>query len=89
MFTSDSRFDYDLIDYYEKLFNFEAIFHDCQFFSGGVHASLEELNKLQPEYKNRIFISHYGDNWEDYLGSVGAFGFAGLAEQHVYYNFDN
>ncbi len=88
MFTSDTRFDYDLIDHYEKRFNFEAIFHDCQFFTGGVHASLEELNRLQVEYKNKIYLTHYGDNWEDYLDRVEGFGFAGLAKQHVYYNFD-
>ena len=88
MFTSDTRFDYDLIDHYEKRFNFEAIFHDCQFFTGGVHASLEELNRLPVEYKNKIYLSHYGDNWEDYLDMIKEFGFAGLAKQHVYYNFD-
>ncbi len=88
MFTSDTRFDFDLIDHYEKQFNFEAIFHDCQFFTGGVHASLEELNKLPAKYKNKIYVSHYGDNWEDYLDRVEQFGFAGLAKQHVYYNFD-
>ena len=88
MFTSDTRFDYDLIDHYEKRFNFEAIFHDCQFFTGGVHASLEELNRLQVEYKNKIYLTHYGDNWEDHLDMVERFGFAGLAKQHVYYNFD-
>lgn len=88
MFTSDTRFDYDLIDHYEKRFNFDAIFHDCQFITGGVHASLEELNGLQEEYKSKIYLTHYDDNWEDYLDMVQGFGFAGLAKQHVYYNFD-
>jgi ribonuclease BN (tRNA processing enzyme) len=88
MFTSDTRFDFDLIDYFEKQFRFEAIFHDCQFFTGGVHASLEELNQLPAEYKTKIYLSHYGDNWEDFVDKVKEFGFAGLAKQHVYYNFD-
>ncbi len=88
MFTSDTRYDFDLIDYYEKKFNFDAIFHDCQFFTGGVHASLEELNRLPVELKNKIYLSHYGDNWEDFVGMVKEFSFAGLAQQHVYYNFD-
>ena len=88
MFTSDTQFDEDLIEQYGKLFNFEAIFHDCQFFSGGVHASLEELNHLQARFKNKMYISHYGDNWEDYTDMVDESGFAGLAKQHVYYNFD-
>lgn len=88
MFTSDTQFDEDLIQQYGKRFNFEAIFHDCQFFSGGVHASLEELNNLPAKFKNKMYISHYGDNWEDYSEMVDEFGFAGLAMQHVYYNFD-
>ena len=88
LFTSDTRIDYELVDYYDNLYNFEAIFHDCQFFSGGVHASLEELNQLQAKYKNKIYISHYGDDWENYSDKVDEMGFAGIAEQHVYYNFD-
>jgi len=88
MFTSDTRFDHDLLYRYEKRFNFEAIFHDCQFYTGGVHASLEELNQLPVKYKNKTYLSHYGDDWEDFLDMVNEFGFAGLAKQHVYYNFD-
>ncbi len=88
MFTSDTRFDFDLIDYFEKQFNFEAIFHDCQFFTGGVHASLEELNQLPAEYKTKTYLTHYGDDWEDFVDKVKEFGFAGLTKQHVYYNFD-
>ena len=87
LYTSDTRFDSDLLNHYEKRFDFEAIFHDCQFFTGGVHASLEELNTLQVKLKNKIYLSHYGDNWEDYLDMIEACGFAGLAKQHVYYNF--
>ena len=88
MFTSDTRFDYDLIVSFDNQFNFEAIFHDCQFITVGVHASLEELNRLPLEYKNKIYLTHYGDDWEDYVDKVRQYGFAGLAQQHVYYNFD-
>jgi ribonuclease BN (tRNA processing enzyme) len=88
LFTSDTLYDVDLIDDYEKKFNFEAIFHDCQFFTGGVHASLEELSQLPADYKKKTFLTHYGDNWEDFVDTVEQYGFAGLAKQHVYYNFD-
>ncbi len=87
-FTSDTRFDYDLVDYYENRFNFEAIFHDCQFYTGGVHASLEELNGLPVEIKNKIFLTHYGDNWEEFESSIAEYGFAGLARHHVFYTFE-
>lgn len=87
-FTSDTRFDYDLIVYYEKRFNFEAIFHDCQFYTGGVHASLEELKELPLEIKNKIYLTHYGDNWENFESDVDEYGFAGLAHQHIFYSFE-
>lgn len=88
MFTSDTRYDYDLVDLYESKFKFEAIFHDCQFFTGGVHAGIEELKQFGPEVKKKMYLTHYGDNWEDYEGKVKEYGFAGLGQQHVFYVFD-
>ena len=35
LFTSDTKFDRKLIDEYDAIFEFDAIFHDCQFFGGG------------------------------------------------------
>ena len=87
-FTSDTRFDEDLVDYYESKFSFEAIFHDCQFFTGGVHASLDELKNLPAETKKKMFLTHYGDNWDDFEGKFKEYGFAGRALPHVYYSFD-
>jgi mRNA degradation ribonuclease J1/J2 len=88
LFTSDTRYDYDLIDFYEKKFKLEAIFHDCQFFTGGVHASLEEIKQFPPDIKNKMYLTHYGDNWEEFEEKVAKYGFAGLAKQHVYYVFE-
>ena len=88
LFTSDTRYDYDLIDFYEKKFKLEAIFHDCQFFTGGVHASLEEIKEFPPDIKSKMYLTHYGDNWEEFEDKVEKYGFAGLAKQHVYYVFD-
>jgi len=87
MFTSDTRYDHDLVTYYEKIFNFEAIFHDCQFFTGGVHAGIDELKQFPPEIKKKLYLSHYGDNWEDFEGKVKEYGFADLARQHMFYVF--
>ncbi len=88
MFTSDTRFDPDLIEQYDSQFNFETIFHDCQFFTGGVHASIEELKNLPEQVKKKMYLSHYGDNWEEFEGKISEYGFAGLARQHIYYRFD-
>lgn len=85
MFTSDTRFDQDLIEYYTANFPIEYIFHDAQFFTGGVHASLEELNTLPADIKARMYLTHYGDNWEQFEEKVNEFGFAGLARQHAFY----
>lgn len=87
MFTSDTRYDYDLVDYYENRFKFETIFHDCQFFTGGVHASLEEIKELPEHIKKKMYLTHYGDNWENFEDLVSEYGFAGLARQWIYYDF--
>lgn len=88
LFTSDTRFDEDLLAVYDKSFNFEAIFHDCQFFTGGVHAGIDELTALPGDMKKKMFLTHYGDNWEKFEKQVSKDGFAGLARQQVYYTFD-
>ena len=87
MFTSDTRYDPKLILSFDEMFDLEAIFHDCQFFTGGVHASLEELKQLPPDVKRKMYLTHYGDNWEDFNDKVEEYGFAGLAQQHVHYLF--
>jgi ribonuclease BN (tRNA processing enzyme) len=86
-FTSDTRYDHDLVEYFESRFNFEAIFHDCQFFTGGVHASIDELNNFSPAIKKKMYLTHYGDNWEENEPKIAEYGFAGLARQHVFYRF--
>ena len=86
-FTSDTRYDYDLIMEYDNKYNFECIFHDCQFFSGGVHASLEELKQLPPEIKKKTYLVHVGDNWQDFTDKVKEYGFAGFAEERTKYIF--
>ena len=87
-FTSDTRYDEELVTGFDKKFNFTAIFHDCQLFTGGVHASIEELNALPAKIKKKMLLSHYGDNWEDFEAKVKEYGFIDFAKQHVYYSFD-
>ncbi|MDR2733446.1 MAG: MBL fold metallo-hydrolase [Spirochaetota bacterium] len=87
LFTSDTRFDPDLVITFNEQFPLEAIFHDCQFFTGGVHAGLEELATLPPEIRKKIYLMHYGDNWEQFEPRIAELGFAGLAQQMTHYLF--
>lgn len=88
LFTADTRFDPDLLNDYDKVFDFEYIFHDCQFSPGGIHASLEELSGLSPAFKKKMLLTHYGDEWEKYTGQIDKQGFIGLTRQQVYYDFE-
>jgi len=87
LFTSDTRYDEDLLVSYDKLFGLEAVFHDCQFHQGGVHASLEELNQLPAGIKAKTYLTHYGDDWENHEKTVHEYGFPGLARQQTHYRF--
>ena len=88
MYTCDTRFDQDLIYSFENLFEPEIIFHDCQFYSGGVHAGIDELNTFPPEIKKKMLLVHYGDNWETQEERVKECGFKGLGQQWTFYDFD-
>lgn len=85
IFTADTRFDLTIFEH----LNFdgvEAIFHDCQLSGpGSVHATYEELCRLMPSYKNRMYLTHYGDNFEKF--SPMEDGFSGFAKPWVVYKF--
>jgi len=87
MFSGDTRFDQDLIDSFTRLFDLEMIFHDCQLFTGGVHAGIEELNTLDKDIKKKMVLVHYGDNWKDYEEKVPEYGFHSLGRQWHFYDF--
>lgn len=79
--SGDTRFDLDLINMYKD--RAQIMFHDVQFFKGGVHASLEELKTLPSEVKEKMFLMHYPDGWE----KQNIDGFAGWTEQGCSYIF--
>jgi hypothetical protein len=76
----------------------ELMFHDCQMFSGGVHASYHELMSLPEDVRAKILLYHVNDNWdkpETWVKKTDAFsgdpvkdGFKGWAQQQVAYDFD-
>lgn len=87
LFTSDTRFDPELLTEFDECYNLEYIFHDCQFFTGGVHASLEELSTLPDKLKCKMVLMHYADNWLEYEDKVRDAGFHSFAKQHHSYSF--
>jgi hypothetical protein len=88
LFTSDTRFDPEMVVEFDRAYRFEAIFHDCQFFKGGVHASLDELNGLPDDIKARTRLVHYPDSMEKQVNTAVDMGFAGFVEQWKEYCFD-
>jgi ribonuclease BN (tRNA processing enzyme) len=87
LFSSDTRFDPVFVRELDDRFHLEALFHDCQFFTAGVHASLFELKELPRNIKRKTYLTHFGDDFQKYRAKVKEFGFAGLAKQNVFYEF--
>ena len=87
LFTSDTRYDPDLLlDFQKMIPGIEYIFHDCQSYKGGVHAAYEELLNLPSEIKSKIILTHYNEGVEqkDFIKD----GFFGLGKRGCYYIFD-
>ncbi|MGP1587906.1 MAG: MBL fold metallo-hydrolase [Treponemataceae bacterium] len=87
LFTTDSQFDKSLLD--EMLLKYpsiEYIFHDCQFYEDGVHASYNQLTTLPQSIKNKMYLCHYGDNFSSINPSKD--GFIDFTKQGVFYNLD-
>lgn len=87
LFTSDTRFDIDLLQEMDERYHFEMIFHDCQLFTGGVHASLNELKTLPAHFRERIVLMHYGDNWKNFEQEALDAGFHSWAQQGALYTY--
>ncbi len=86
LFSSDTKFDRDLFsEFINEKSKIKYIFHDCQFFKGGVHASYEELMTLPDYIRGMMFLTHYGDNYADFDPVKD--GFLGFTRQGTYYNF--
>ena len=86
-FTSDTRYDPELIEEIEERFSPEIIFHDCQTFEGGVHASLNEIKRLPDTIKAKIILMHYEDSWKKFEQEAYDAGFHSWAKQHFLYSF--
>lgn len=87
VFSGDTRFDRDFVTTVGAAPTIETIFHDVQFFPGGVHAPLDDLATLPRELRRKMTLMHYGDNWSDKAEQVAELGFAGFARQGCFYRF--
>ncbi len=87
LFTGDTRFDPDLIAFMEDRYELRAIFHDCQFFDGGVHASINELRNLPSGTRAKMWLMHYGDAVDTQAETIHTLGFAGFARQWEPYEY--
>lgn len=87
LYSSDTRFDPDLLESFDRKFKFEFIFHDCQLFTAGIHASIDELSTLPPKMKKKIILMHYGDNWKDFRAQAKDAGFHSWAKEGHTYTF--
>ena len=85
--TGDTQWDPDLLETVSPPGGAEHVFHDAQFFTGGIHASLDELSSLSEQQRVITSLVHYGDNYEQYQDRVAGLGFAGLVQQGVIYEF--
>lgn len=85
LYTSDTKFDKDFIEFLDDYFGIEYIFHDCQLYTGGVHASIEEISNFSDKIKNKTFLMHYQDNYEQI--NLKKYNIMDFAKQWHFYNF--
>ncbi len=84
LFSGDTQFMPSMLRGYGS--TAEAIFHDCQFFKGGIHASLDELATLPKEIRKKIYLMHYPDDHGNFRSQAKKAGVR-WAEQHKVYKF--
>lgn len=87
LFTADSQFNQNQLNYLLDNYKIETIFHDCDLlgFSIGVHASYDQLKTLPADVKSKIYLCHYNDIKDK--PDVTKDGFLGYAQAGIYYNF--
>jgi glyoxylase-like metal-dependent hydrolase (beta-lactamase superfamily II) len=86
LFSADTRFDPTLFTDLD-LTGIETIYHDCQLFNpNNVHAPYDMLKELPSGIKTRMYLTHYGDSFENF--DPKADGFAGFAQAFVPYLFN-
>ena len=75
-----------IFDLLNEFKNIKFIFHDCQFYAGGVHASYQDLLNFPVDIRKKMYLTHYGDNYNEYDVKKDFFG--DLTKQGHYYFFE-
>jgi len=83
-FSGDTRFTPEMVERYGS--DAEIIYHDCQFFTGGIHTSLDELATLPENLRHKTWLMHYGDTYAEHKEKARQAGFR-WAKQHTVYTF--
>ena len=86
LLTGDTQYDVKLLTWMDVHYDIKYIFHDCQLFNGGVHASYEELKRLPLSMKKRMFLCHYGDAYQKFNPEED--GFLGFVKEGHFYRID-
>jgi ribonuclease BN (tRNA processing enzyme) len=82
-YSADVQFDRDLIDlaYYSRQCKY--LLHDCQLFGPEtVHATLDNLLTLPDEIQRAVYLMHYNDEMEAFIGKTGSMTF--LIQDQIY-----
>lgn len=84
-YSSDSRFDGEGLQRLYRDRGVRYILHDCQLESpGAVHTTLAELLTLPEELQRNLYLTHYGDRKDEFVGQTGWMTFL---EQRRSYTF--
>lgn len=85
-YSSDMTFAPELLTELTESGRCKHILHDCQLTGHGqVHTTLEELKTLPETLQERIWLMHYGDDRDRFVGKTGRMRFI---EQQRIYTFD-
>lgn len=84
-YSSDMTFDPDLLVRLVDGGRCRHILHECQLTGPGhVHTTLQELLTLPEPMQEKIWLMHYSDDRDSYIGKTGRMRFI---EQHQLYTF--
>lgn len=82
-YSADMTFQPELLTKLVQDRGCRKILHEVQFIApGAVHTTLDELRSLPQEIQQMIYLMHYGDEMESYMGQTGAMEF--LRQHEIY-----
>jgi ribonuclease BN (tRNA processing enzyme) len=84
-YSSDMTFDPALLTALVTSGRCKHILHDCQLTGPGqVHTTLQELMTLPESIQERIWLMHYSDDRDQFIGKTGAMRFIEQAQTYTF-----